>query len=120
MIRHRRIFRAALETLEQRQLLANSIYAFPGADGHMLYKPQPLGDHIEDYSTVGYRGGTAPIPDVAVPADPRATVAAPSGGDDTPIIQAAIDYVSGLTQDINGFRGAVLLGPGTFRVDGVL
>ena len=61
---HPSIIRAAIETLEQRQLLANSIYAFPGADGHMLYKPLPLGDHIQDYSTVGYRGGTVPIPNL--------------------------------------------------------
>src|SRR5439155_14254520 len=115
-----RLVRVAVETLERRQLLTNSIYAYPGADGHFLYKPLPLGDHIQDYSTVGYRGGTAPIPTVAVPADSRATVAAPSGGDDTAIIQAAIDYVSGLALDANGLRGALLLGPGTYRIDGVL
>src|SRR5438876_400780 len=63
-----RLVRVAVETLERRQLLANSIYAYPGADGHFLYKPLPLGDHVQDYSTVGYRGGTAPIPTVAVPA----------------------------------------------------
>src|SRR5437588_12066588 len=89
--RDARLTRAIVETLERRQLLANSIYAYPGADGHFLYKPLPLGDKVEEYSTVGYKGGTVPIPDVAVPADPRATVAAPSGGDDTAIIQAAIN-----------------------------
>src|SRR5690348_4668118 len=82
----------AFEALEVRQLLSTSVWAFPGADGHMLYQPTPLGDHIEDYATTGYMGGTVPIPNVAVPADPRATVAGPSGGDDTAIVQAAIDY----------------------------
>src|SRR2546430_9019340 len=76
---------AVLESMEPRRLFANSIYAFPGADGHMLYQPQPLGDHIQDYSTAGYMGGTVPIPDVPI----KATVS-PVAGDDASTIQAAI------------------------------
>ncbi len=78
---------AAFEVLETRRLLANSIYAFPGADGHMLYQPQPLGDHIQDYSTAGYKGGTVPIPDVPV----KVTIS-PVAGDDTANIQNAINH----------------------------
>src|SRR5436190_19883241 len=74
-----------LEAIESRRYFANSIYAFPGADGHMLYQPQPLGDHIQDYSTAGYKGGTVPIPDVSA----KATVS-PVAGDDAATIQAAI------------------------------
>src|SRR5437667_87048 len=90
---HRRL----LEALESRRLLAQSIYAFPGADGHMLYLPQPLGDHIEDYSNVGYMGGTVPIPDVAV----KATVS-PVAGDDEANIEAAIATVAPLPLDAVG------------------
>src|SRR5947207_14081394 len=106
--RQRRIVRAAMQTLESRRLLAQSIYAFPGADGHMLYLPQPLGDNIQDYSTAGFQGGTVPIPNVAV----KATVS-PIAGDDTANIQAAINAVSALALDASGFRGPVLLNPGT-------
>jgi len=105
------IARAVVEALEIRQLLAQSIWAYPGADGHLLYKTQPLGDRIEDYSTAGYKGGTLPIPDVPV----KATVS-PVAGDDTSTIQAAINSVAAMPLDANGFRGAVLLNPGTYEV----
>src|SRR4051794_757580 len=101
----------ALEAMESRRYFANSIYAFPGADGHMLYQPQPLGDHIQDYSTAGYKGGTVPIPDVPV----KATVS-PVAGDDAATIQAAINSVAAMPLDANGFRGAVYLNPGTYEV----
>src|SRR6478752_3184284 len=99
-----------LQALESRRLFANSIYAFPGADGHMLYQPQPLGDHIQDYSTAGYMGGTVPIPDVPI----KATVS-PIAGDDAANIQNAINAVAALPLDANGFRGAVYLNPGTYE-----
>src|SRR3954464_11780615 len=90
---HRRSSRASIvraatttfEALETRRLLANSIYAYPGLDGHMLYKPQPLGDHIEDFSNVGYKGGTVAIPDV-----PTVVTISPVAGDDEASIEAAI------------------------------
>jgi autotransporter-associated beta strand protein len=107
----RAIARAVVEALEIRQLLAQSIWAYPGGDGHLLYKTQPLGDHVEDYSTAGYKGGTLPIPDVPV----RATVS-PVAGDDTSAIQAAINSVAAMPLDANGFRGAVLLNPGTYDI----
>src|SRR4051812_23686674 len=85
----RRAIAPVLEAIEPRRYFANSIYAFPGADGHMLYQPQPLGDHIQDYSTAGYKGGTVPIPDVPV----KVTVN-PVAGDDAATIQAAINSVA--------------------------
>src|SRR5262245_21377227 len=68
--------RAAFEALELRQMLANSIWAYPGIDGHVLYKPRTLGDHIEDYANVGYMGGTVPLPDV-----PTKVTISPVAGD---------------------------------------
>ena len=41
-------------------------------------------------------------------------------GDATSAIQMAIDYVSDLPLNADGFRGAVLLGPGTFNIEGQL
>jgi autotransporter-associated beta strand protein len=101
--------------LESRRLLANSIWAFPGADGHMLYQPQPLGDHIQDYGMVGYMGGTVPIPNVPV----KATIS-PVAGDNTANIQNAINTVAALPLDATGFRGAVVLNPGTYSINGVI
>src|SRR3954466_10177833 len=89
---------AKLESLERRQLLAQSIYAFPGADGHLLYQPQPLGDHIEDYSNVGYMGGTVPLPDVPI----KVTIS-PVASDDEANIEAAIAQVAALPIDNTGF-----------------
>src|SRR6476619_5788004 len=80
-----RLRRAALEALETRIQFAESIYAFPAANGQMIYKPQPLGDHIEDFGNVGYMGGAVAIPDVPV----KATIG-PVAGDDEANIEAAI------------------------------
>lgn len=68
-----------------------------------------------DFSSAGYGGGGVPIP--AVPG--RITVA-PSGGDDTRAIQAAIDAVGRMPPDALGFRGAVALQAGVYRVAGQL
>src|SRR3954471_1633328 len=111
--RHAR--RLAFETLEARWLLAQSVWAFPGADGKLLYKPLPLGDKIGDYSNVGYMAGLAPIPDV-----PTKITVSPIAGDDQTNIQNAINFVQGLTPDANGIRGAVLLNPGTYEIPGTL
>src|SRR5215208_1827832 len=110
----RRLARAAMEALDRRVLMAQSIYAFPGADGIMLYMPQPLGDKIGDYSNVGYMGGTMPIPNV--PVKLTLTEAPGDTTDDTARIQAAIDDVENDSIDANGFRGAVVLGPGEWEI----
>src|SRR3954469_17433969 len=107
----KRAIAPVLEAIESRRYFANSIYAFPGADGHMLYQPQPLGDHIQDYSTAGYKAGIVSIPDVPV----KVTVN-PVAGDDAATIQAAINSVAAMPLDANGFRGAVYLNPGTYEV----
>ncbi|MGV7801805.1 hypothetical protein PJN14_29965, partial [Mycobacterium kansasii] len=44
----------------------------------------------------------------------------PTGGDDTAMLQAAIDEVSRMPRDADGFRGAVLLKKGTYLVGGSL
>ena len=78
------------------------------AAGKLLYRTLPRGDRIVDFSYAGYMGGGVALPRAAV----MRTVA-PSGGDDTAVIQRAIDEVSALPLK-DGLRGAVLLGPGTF------
>ncbi|MBW8864905.1 MAG: discoidin domain-containing protein [Verrucomicrobia bacterium] len=86
-----------------------SEWVYPGPDRKLVYKTTPTGDHIMDFSTAGYMGGG-----VAIPAVPVAKTVKPSGAaDETAAIQAAIDEVAALPLQ-NGFRGAVLLAPGTF------
>jgi hypothetical protein len=87
---------------------AQSTWVHPGKGGKLEYKTTPSGDRIMDFSYAGYMGGG-----VALPAVPARRTVQPSGADDTAAIQSALDEVAGIKLE-NGFRGAVLLGPGTF------
>ena len=80
-----------------------------GATGKLEYKATAKGDRIIDFSHAGYMGGG-----VAIPAVPVKKEVAPSGGDDTAAIQAAIGQVSAMPL-VQGFRGAVLLRSGVFH-----
>ena len=82
---------------------------YPSADGALEYVSDYLGNTIPDYSHAGYMGGGVSLPHVPV----RETVM-PVKGDASPAIQAAIDKVSALTPDKNGFRGAVLIKRGYY------
>ena len=74
--------------------------AYTGKDGRMVYVPDYKGNRIIDFSNVGYRGGGVKLPDV------QARIAVqPTGGDDTAMLQAAIDEVSRMPRDADGFRG---------------
>lgn len=83
-----------------------------GEDGRLGYPVDSRGNVIPDFSTSGFRGGDVPIPDVAV----KARVS-PGTGDDAAAIQGAIDRVAKLPVAADGFRGAVLLERGVFRID---
>ncbi len=95
-----------------------SSLVYPGADGKLVYTKHANTEEsnkdntIPDFSNSGYMGGGVPIPFV-----PAKITVYPQTGDDKSRIQAAIDYVSGLTPDSNGFRGAVLLKAGSYQVD---
>lgn len=78
-------------------------------NGKLDYRSLPTGDHIMDFSSAGYMGGGVALPTVPV----KLTVA-PSGGDDTEAIQRALDAVA-KRDPAMGFRGAVLLKPGTYN-----
>lgn len=104
---------------------ATSRWVYPGADGALVYRTTAGGDRMLDFSHAGYRGGGTALP--FVPA--RLTVQPPGGDEDcTERIQQAIDRVSALPKDADGFRGAVVLAPGRYpcsralqiRADGVV
>jgi hypothetical protein len=82
---------------------------YPGIDGRLVYQPDELGNVIHDASHAGYRGGGVPIPHAQV-----AETIWPVAGDNSAHIQAAIDRVSALPLDSNGFRGALLLRAGYY------
>ncbi len=98
-----------------------SALVYPGPDGKLVYTTYcNEGDTrslntLPDWSSCGYMGGGVRIPDV-----PVKRVIEPAPGSDQAFIQAALDYVSRLPVDSNGFRGAVLLKKGTYRVEGTL
>jgi hypothetical protein len=96
-------------------LQANSAWVRRGPDGRLVYRRTPAGDRILDFSYAGYMGGGVALPDVPV----RRTVRPSGTDDDTPSIQAALDAVAALPLE-HGFRGAVLLAPGTFHCAGTV
>ena len=98
---------AQLVSVNKKGNLVYEKYANQGQDNAV--------NTVPDFSMAGYRGGGVAIPTVAV----KATVS-PARGDDTDRIQAAINRVSALPVDENGFRGAVLLKKGTYQVAGTL
>lgn len=90
----------------------------PGQDGKLVYRPySDRGDTVLDFSHCGYKGGGVKIP--AVPVVERLEPSEGTG-DDRPRIQAAIDRVARRPVGGDGFRGAVLLGRGTYRIGGTI
>ncbi|MEM8924799.1 MAG: hypothetical protein AAGD35_14950 [Actinomycetota bacterium] len=89
-----------------------------GTDGRLTYKTDGKGNRIMDFSHAGYRGGG-----VAIPSVPTKITLSPTAGndgasytDDSARIQAAIDRLSTMTPDADGFRGALLLEAGVYRL----
>jgi Family of unknown function (DUF6298)/Putative collagen-binding domain of a collagenase len=68
-----------------------------------------------DFSYAGYEGGRKALPLVNA-----VLMVRPTGGDDTALIQGALDRVATMAPGGNGFRGAVVLSGGRFHVRGQL
>ncbi|OQP56824.1 hypothetical protein A3860_09575 [Niastella vici] len=90
---------------------AKSQWVYLNAANKLEYKTTERGDKIMDFSYAGYMGGG-----VAIPAVPAKIVVSPSEGDNTSMIQQAIDQVSSKAL-VNGVRGAVLLKPGMYNCE---
>jgi hypothetical protein len=90
---------------------------YMGSDGKLAYNSDGQGNRIGDFSRCGYMGGGVGIPDLPV----AATLSPLQGdADDTVRIQSAIDTLAVRKPDNRGFRGALLLKRGTYRVSGSL
>jgi len=81
------------------------------SNGKLVYTPDSKGNIIPDFSGVGYMNSESPIPTVAVVKTVNAVL-----GDNLATIQNAINEVSALTPDANGFRGAILFKAGTYNI----
>lgn len=94
-----------------------SSLVFRGDSGRLIYRQDELGDRIPDFSGVGYMGGGVPLPDLAATIDPaRIVPVAPGSGDDQGAIQAAINAVSAMAPNTDGFRGVVQLTAGEYVI----
>ncbi|HUP12485.1 MAG TPA: hypothetical protein VM187_09745, partial [Niastella sp.] len=84
-------------------------------NGDLRYHPDEHGNTIPDFSRVGYYQGDQPIPDV-----PVVKTVSPADTNSQAIIQKAIDEVAQRKPDANGFRGAILLKKGTYKIPGTI
>ena len=93
------------------------VLVFPGAGGRLEYVPfanvgeTNIVNTIPDFSFAGYKRGGVPLPIVPV----RVEIS-PDTGDMRSRIQEAINTVSSLPLGSDGFRGAVLLKKGLYRI----
>jgi hypothetical protein len=81
----------------------------------LRYDQDEQGNRAPDFSTCGYAAS-----EKAIPQAPVRVVVAPTAGDETELIQRAIDRVAGLAPDTHGLRGAVLLLKGRHEILGGL
>ncbi len=93
---------------------AVSTLVHAGNNGRLVYRDyDDRGDRIPDFSNCGYAGGGKPLPRVA-----EAIRIEPVSGspDDRARIQEAIDTLAKRQPRPDGFRGAIVLTRGTYRV----
>ncbi|MCB0265257.1 MAG: T9SS type A sorting domain-containing protein [Calditrichaeota bacterium] len=100
---------AVVGTLQAQTWQSEIVYF--GNDGKLVYVADSLGNRIPDFSYAGYKNSNEPLPNV-----PTVMSISPISGDNTAHVQAAIDAVSAMPQDVNGFRGALLLTAGIYQI----
>jgi len=107
-------------------LLVTLLYCFDAKAQHdpfaisfdgsrLVYFSDAENNRIPDYSHAGYRGGGVNLPNVPVKIE-----IGPIEGDNRAHIQNAINKVSKMRLDSHGHRGAVLLKPGKYWINGNL
>lgn len=94
----------------------NSAIVRVDSQGRLTYIADANGNQVPDFSSAGYHGGGVPLPTGV----PVVRTLAPTTGDQTARIQAALDEVAALPVQANGYRGTVQLGAGTWDVLGTI
>ena len=92
-----------------------SQFVYLGVSGCLEYIADEENNYIPDFSYVGYQYGEVPLPAI-----PTVLSLNPVTGDNTSTIQAAIDSLSTMPLNENGFRGAVELNAGVYEIYGQL
>lgn len=82
-----------------------------GNDNRLVYTRDSEGNRIPDFSYAGYKNGSVPIPNVEV-----VDSVSPLPGDNLINIQNAINRVAARPLNSDGFRGAILMKAGIYRV----
>ena len=82
------------------------------SSGKLTYVKDSKGNRIPDFSYVGYEHSEKALPNVKV----VKTISPNGTGDNWNHIQNAIRDVENMSIDANGFRGALLLKAGTYRI----
>lgn len=84
-------------------------------NGRLDYIADSLGNTIPDFSGVGYKQNRVAFPAVKV-----VKTISPSGDNDQQLIQSAIDEVAAMPAGRDGFRGAILLRKGVYKITGTI
>ena len=101
----------AIVLLQENSHAQTSSLVSVGTNGKLIYTPDSKGNIVPDFSGVGYMNSEASIPTIDV-----VKTVNPVEGDNLANIQNAINEVSLLTPDSNGFRGAILFKAGTYNI----
>lgn len=92
-----------------------SARVYPSGSG-LAYTYDAEGTRIPDFSYAGFEEGCKPLPSFI----PVVMTLTPVAGDNTANINGALSAVAAMPMQANGYRGALLLKPGTYNVAGVV
>src|SRR5262249_49952829 len=81
----------------------------------LTYPADAGGNRIPDFSYAGYHYGQVSLPSVA-----ELLRLTPGPGDNTALIQQALDQVGARPPDSRGIRGALVLAPGVYEIQGTV
>lgn len=87
-----------------------------GPDGTLQYRGDERGNTLPDFSRAGYGGGGKALPHLPV----VERLGPQASGDDTDRLQAALDRLAARAPDARGWRGALELDRGEYRIAGTL
>ncbi|MFC1619536.1 FlgD immunoglobulin-like domain containing protein [Candidatus Neomarinimicrobiota bacterium] len=105
----------ALGSLVAQDAWESSIVYYDEHDS-LVYVADEVGNRIPDFSYAGYRNGNEPIPNI-----PVVKTIQPIEGDNTQHINNALfEIVLNYQEGEDGFRGALLLEPGTYEIRGTM